>query len=151
MSINVMWNARLASYTTFLKFVFLGDVKKVSSSSNLQSANYLQLEAIGCNCFNPKFMQGIVKTIKNCIETNSKMIGSSNNSIRPRIVVYPNSGEYFDSRQGHRSWHTYDGEEMKVLQGEDAKEFYSFGCEVIGGCCRVNHDQIALFANEFLK
>ena len=68
-------------------------------------------------------MQGIVKTIKNCIETNSKMISSSNNSIWPRIVVYPNSGEYFDSRQGHRSWHTYDGEEVKVLHGEDAKEF----------------------------
>ena len=38
---------------------------------------------------------------------------------------------------------------MKVLDGNDAKEFYEHGATIIGGCCRVTSAQIEEFAKAF--
>ena len=70
---------------------------------------------------------------------------------RPEIIVYPNSGEFFDSRLGHRDWRFKDDDDMKVLEGKDAKEFNEHGATVIGGCCRVTSTQIEEFAKEFAE
>jgi S-methylmethionine-dependent homocysteine/selenocysteine methylase len=60
------------------------------------SSNSIRLEAIGANCFNPKFTGGIISTMKSvCAERDDVMKDLS-------IVVYPNSGEKWDAREGHR-------------------------------------------------
>ena len=109
------------------------------------------LAAIGCNCFNPNMTNVIAEIIKESIEETYDELQSPSKMPRPEIIVYPNSGEFFDSRLGHRDWRFRDDDDMKVLDGKDAKEFNEHGATVIGGCCRVTSTQIEEFAKEFAR
>ena len=109
----------------------------------------IRLTAIGCNCFNPNITNGIAQIVKESIDETYEELQSPTKMPPPEIIVYPNSGEYFDSREGQRSWIFKDHDDMKVLDGNDAKEFYEHGATVIGGCCRVTSAQIEEFAKAF--
>ena len=104
-----------------------------------------------CNCFNPDMTNKIGEIVQETIDTTYEDLQSRTKMPRPEVIVYPNSGEFFDSREGQRSWRFKDDDDMKVLVGADAKEFHEHGATVIGGCCRVSHEQIREFANEFEK
>eukprot|EP00966_Prymnesium_polylepis_P077426 1793781-Prymnesium_polylepis.1 len=56
------------------------------------------------------------------------------------LVVYPNSGERWDSRQGERKWVGTKGEHIPSLV-RGWREAYD--APLIGGCCRVLPDEIA--------
>ena len=109
----------------------------------------VSLAAIGCNCFNPDMTNVIAEIVKETIDETYEELQCPSKMPRPEVIVYPNSGEYFDSRVGHRDWKTKDDDDMKFLVGEDAKEYNDHGATVIGGCCRVTSAQIQEFAKEF--
>ena len=62
---------------------------------------------------------------------------------KKKVLVYTNTGEVWDARQGHRCW---DSDGMKVVDGEDALDWKHSGADLIGGCCRVMPAQITQFA-----
>ena len=109
----------------------------------------LVLAGIGCNCFNPNMTNVLAEIAKEGIDETYEELQSTNKMPKPEVIVYPNSGEVWDSRVDQRNWKFKDDDDMKVLVGEDAKEYNEHGATVIGGCCRVTSAQIKLFANEF--
>jgi homocysteine S-methyltransferase len=98
---------------------------------SLQLSPYLV--GIGINCTSIKFVTGLVTVIENFL--NEKF---SNTDVqvddRPRIVVYPNSGECYDGL--NKTWaedETLGGKSF----GDFACDWHKAGARVIGGCCRV--------------
>lgn len=83
-----------------------------------------QIAAIGINCSSPKYLNSLIKEIKN-------------HSMKP-IIVYPNSGEVYDVVSK-----TWDEQCFVAHFGEDAKKWYKAGATVIGGCCRTKPSDIA--------
>ena len=127
-----------------------GQQTENGGENELKKLNVL-LTGIGCNCFNPDMTNVIGEIIQETIDETYEDLQSPTKMPRPEIIVYPNTGEFFDSREGQRSWRFKDDDDMKVLVGADAKEFHDHGATVIGGCCRVTYKQIREFANEFRK
>jgi homocysteine S-methyltransferase len=81
------------------------------------------LKAIGVNCTQPQFVEGIIHNYK--VTTTLP------------IVVYPNSGETYDA--GKKIWH---GSKKPKTYGDWAKEWYDSGASIIGGCCRTTPNDI---------
>jgi homocysteine S-methyltransferase len=80
--------------------------------------------AIGVNCTAPKYISGLIKTMKSTTATK-------------KIVVYPNSGEAFNVES--KTW-------LGISQPESftamAKEWVELGADIIGGCCRIGPEHI---------
>merc|ERR1719367_533845 len=95
-------------------------MKKEASSKRLN----VLLTGIGCNCMNPNMTNTIAEIIKESIEDTYDDLKLEDNILRPEIIVYPNSGEVYDSRPEHRSWKHEGEDDMKVLDGSDAKEYH---------------------------
>ena len=56
---------------------------------------FTNLAAIGVNCVNPKFgaeLLGEMRRAKAAVETRAEVL----------LLIYPNSGEIWDARKGHR-------------------------------------------------
>ena len=75
---------------------------------------------------------------------------ASGRAKKKHLIIYPNSGEIWDAREGKREWKKgasgEDGEEpMKYLTGHDACEWKALGATLVGGCCRVQPEQIKSF------
>ncbi|KXK16234.1 MAG: homocysteine methyltransferase [Chloroflexi bacterium OLB14] len=94
----------------------IGDVAKWLDSHN-------QVAGIGVNCSSPLHIPSLIDEIKK-------------NTNKP-IVVYPNSGEVYISVTN--SWH---GETSCESFGLQAKDWYTHGASVIGGCCRTTPEHI---------
>ena len=82
-----------------------------------------QVAAIGINCSAPRFIPSLIREIR---RTTSKP-----------IIVYPNSGETYDP-----ATKTWLGETDCDAFGEQAREWYAAGAQIIGGCCRTTPDHI---------
>jgi homocysteine S-methyltransferase len=80
--------------------------------------------AIGVNCTPPKYVSGLIKTIKSGTKTK-------------KIVVYPNSGEAYNATSK-----TWIGLSDPKLYFKMAKEWVQLGADIIGGCCRIGPDHI---------
>ena len=82
--------------------------------------------AIGVNCTAPQYVCDLIHTMRQ--ETNKP------------IVVYPNSGEYYDAAA--RVWRG-TAEDF----GARSQEYAAAGARIIGGCCRTTpHDTAAIAA-----
>ena len=104
--------------------MFKDCVEKVSEFDNVI--------AIGINCVHPSLVKPLLKVAKKMTD-------------KP-LVCYPNSGEIWDAREGHRCWtNDTEGEAMPILDGSHAIEMQTNGATLIGGCCRVTADQIGEF------
>jgi homocysteine S-methyltransferase len=80
--------------------------------------------AIGVNCTPPKYISGLIRTIK-------KLSGSK------KVAVYPNSGEVY-----HAESKTWSGLSDPGVFASMAKEWLQLGSDIIGGCCRIGPDHI---------
>ena len=80
--------------------------------------------AIGVNCTPPKFISGIIKSIKRF-------------SIDKKIVAYPNSGEVYNAKTK-----TWIGISEPSSFTEMVKEWNDLGADIIGGCCRIGPKHI---------
>ncbi|HEY5629719.1 MAG TPA: homocysteine S-methyltransferase [Candidatus Limnocylindrales bacterium] len=83
--------------------------------------------AVGVNCTAPEHLDELLGRIRAA-------------TLLP-IVVYPNSGEGWDP-VGRR----WVGQARDRVDGEAARRWRALGAELIGGCCRVSPDQIAVLA-----
>lgn len=96
------------------------------------AAGFSQTVAIGVNCTQPTHISSLIAELRAA-------------SDKP-VVVYPNSGEGWDAERrcwtGTSDHHTY---------GEQAREWFAAGAQIIGGCCRTRpshvHQVASLIAN----
>ncbi len=84
---------------------------------------YPQVIAIGVNCTAPHHIPALIRAIRSA-------------TTKP-IVVYPNSGEVYDT--GCQTWH---GSSDSATFADQAREWYACGARLIGGCCRTTPDHI---------
>ena len=80
--------------------------------------------ALGVNCTAPKYMSGLIRTIK-------PVIGDK------KIVIYPNSGETYHAAS--KSWKGISDPDIFVAM---ANEWKALGADIIGGCCRIGPEHI---------
>lgn len=95
-------------------------------------ASHPTVFAIGVNCTPPKYISGLIKTIKE--EGWAK-----------KIVMYPNSGEVYHAKS--KAWRGVSDPQIFV---EMAKEWIDLGADIIGGCCRIGPEHIKNM-NEFIS
>jgi homocysteine S-methyltransferase len=86
-----------------------------------------QVVAVGVNCVKPDVVAGAIRSLK---------AGTG----KP-IVVYPNSGESWQARDG--SWRGAPGKDSLAAL---APAWIRAGAGLVGGCCRVGPGQIAALA-----
>lgn len=92
-----------------------------------QLDSYTQIAAVGINCTSPKHIVSLIREAKQVTE-------------KP-ILVYPNSGETYDATTNH-----WNGVPVPNSFGEQAREWYQAGAQLIGGCCRTTPDDIRAIA-----
>ncbi len=80
--------------------------------------------AIGVNCTAPQHISSLLRYLK---------VGTD----KP-IVVYPNSGEHWDT-----DGHCFSGDSHADDLAKFAQEWFKGGASLIGGCCRIGPAQIA--------
>lgn len=86
-----------------------------------------QVTALGVNCTSPKFISSLIREAKN-------------QTSKP-ILVYPNSGETYNAEI-----HDWNGDIFCTAFGEEARQWYEDGAQIIGGCCRTTPDDIRAIA-----
>lgn len=85
--------------------------------------------AVGVNCTAPKYISNIIRLLKDRIKDK-------------KIIIYPNSGEIYQKET--RSWLGISDPRAFELM---AKEWFSLGANIIGGCCRIGPDHIKRLSN----
>ena len=83
--------------------------------------------AVGVNCTSPKYIPSLIREAKK--GTNKP------------VLVYPNSGESYDP-----SKNDWDGHPVYESFGEEAREWFRAGAQMIGGCCRTTPEDIRAIA-----
>lgn len=87
----------------------------------LEKRNALQnCLALGVNCVHPKFVSQLFQSLN----------GDRTDQEKIPLVVYPNSGEVYDVRNG------WTGKEDCVPLENYVPEWIQLGAKIIGGCCR---------------
>lgn len=84
-----------------------------------------QVAALGVNCTAPEFITPLIRQIRQ--ETKKP------------IIVYPNSGESYDTESG--LWHG-----TRLPLASCAAAWQEAGASIIGGCCRTRPEDIAALA-----
>ena len=87
-------------------------------------AKHPNIFAIGVNCTAPKYISGLIKSLKE-------------RSGKKKIVVYPNSGEAYNAESK-----TWVGLADPNLFAAMAKEWLELGSDILGGCCRIGPEHI---------
>lgn len=87
-------------------------------------AQYSNIFAIGVNCTAPKYISGLIETIKSEIGTQ-------------KIIIYPNSGEAYNAK--NKQWVGISDPNLFIKM---AKEWLDLGADIIGGCCRIGTHHI---------
>jgi len=82
-----------------------------------------QVAAVGINCTPPRFIPSLLAVAREATD-------------KP-IIVYPNSGETYDSQ--NKCWL---GESFPAEFGTYSREWRKAGATLIGGCCRTRPDHI---------
>ncbi|MFZ7127193.1 MAG: homocysteine S-methyltransferase [Desulfobacterales bacterium] len=82
-----------------------------------------RVAAVGVNCTAPAFVPGLIRNTRG--------------ATRKSILVYPNSGEAYDTTR--RGWH---GTAIHGAFADQARTWYAAGARIIGGCCRTTPEDI---------
>ena len=96
-------------------------------------ANHPKIFAIGVNCTAPKYISGLIKSIK--ARSGTK-----------KIVIYPNSGEVYNAESK-----TWLGLSEPNLFAVMAKEWIELGIDILGGCCRIGPEHIRRISEIWIK
>lgn len=95
-------------------------------------ASHERVAAVGINCTPPRYIPDLIRTISAVTD-------------KP-IVVYPNSGETYDSL--NKRWM---GESVPSEFGTYSREWRKLGAGLVGGCCRTTPDHIRQIRDRFRK
>jgi homocysteine S-methyltransferase len=109
------------------------DGKHISDGALLSDAarpfeSHPSVVAVGINCTPPQHALELIGELRRCVQNKY-------------ILVYPNSGEVYDSRT--KSW------SGTVTPGDcaaAASEWITAGAKIVGGCCRMGPPHIAAMA-----
>ncbi|MCR4690042.1 MAG: homocysteine S-methyltransferase [Lachnospiraceae bacterium] len=95
---------------------------------------YEQVEAIGVNCVEPKYVSSLISEIKSVTDKE--------------IVVYPNVGLHYDEDSVRWKWKHISAEENEREKtfSVRAKQWHEEGANLIGGCCNSTPDDIRAIA-----
>ena len=96
-------------------------------------ASHPKVFAIGVNCTAPKYISGLIKSIK--VRSGAK-----------KIVVYPNSGEVYNAES--KTWLGLSDPNLFALM---TKEWIELGVDIIGGCCRIGPEHIKSISKILIK
>jgi homocysteine S-methyltransferase len=91
------------------------------------AAAFPQTIAVGLNCTQPVSIPSLIAELRRA-------------TVKP-IVIYPNSGEDWDAQA--RCW---TGSSDPAEFGQQARQWYAAGAQLIGGCCRTRPDHIRQIA-----
>jgi len=80
--------------------------------------------AVGVNCTAPQYVMPLIGIIRRAAPDK-------------QVIVYPNSGETFRSRDN--TWH---GTASPIECAEAARQWRDAGADLIGGCCRMGPEHI---------
>jgi homocysteine S-methyltransferase len=86
-----------------------------------------QVVAVGINCTSPRFVPALILAARQ--------------ATKKPVLVYPNSGENYDPQKGD-----WDGQPACVSFGEQARQWYDAGAQLLGGCCRTTPEDIRTIA-----
>jgi homocysteine S-methyltransferase len=92
-------------------------------------ADHPNIFAIGVNCTDPKYISGLIKSVKA-------------NAGAKKIIVYPNSGEVYNAKT--KTWMGLSNPASFI---EMSKEWMDLGVDMIGGCCRIGPEHIKGLSN----
>jgi homocysteine S-methyltransferase len=127
--------ARFPDLAAWISFT-CSDETHVAHGEPLQAcaemlANAPQIVAIGINCIAPRLVLPLMAAARRGVEHGT----------RKPIIVYPNSGELWDSVT--RNW---QGEDNTPHFGTMARSWFAAGAHAVGGCCRTRPAHIASVA-----
>lgn len=124
----------------------LSDGNTVGSEASLRDCVNLCLDdtlaeserpiAVGINCSSPTVILEGVRVIRD-------------QGWNGEILLYPNSGEKWDWREGKREWVREKGLDTFSMSGLLRSTFEDFGVKIVGGCCRVTPKGIKEIAGVF--
>ncbi|CAD7925022.1 unnamed protein product [Amoebophrya sp. A120] len=107
--------------------------------ARLHFSDYLL--GIGVNCTKVEFVESLIQEIGRALDKQEQrmapVLGSEKTFVRPRILVYPNSGEEYDATT--KTWHMpeYCTEDVATTYVDYAHRWFAAGAQCVGGCCRV--------------
>ncbi|WP_273831654.1 homocysteine S-methyltransferase [Guptibacillus sedimenti] len=111
----------------WLSFTLQNEEEMSDGTSLKASSQYFkendQIAAIGINCASPSL---VTKAIHQLVSQTDKP-----------IIVYPNSGEFYDAKT--KTWR--EGESCDGIV-DGSNEWFQAGARLIGGCCRTSPEQI---------
>ncbi|MCA0993090.1 homocysteine S-methyltransferase [Pseudalkalibacillus hwajinpoensis] len=120
----------------WLSFTLQNEEKMSDGTSLKASSQYFkendQIAAIGINCASPSL---VTKAIHQLVSQTDKP-----------IIVYPNSGEFYDAKT--KTWR--EGESCDGIVDE-SNEWFQAGARLIGGCCRTSPEQIKRLYEKWRK
>jgi len=90
------------------------------------AASLPQTVAVGVNCTQPVWISSLIAELRKA-------------SAKP-IVVYPNSGEDWDAEA--RCWVQPSGSTDPAHFGQQARQWFEAGAQLVGGCCRTRPEHI---------
>ena len=113
------------------------DGEKISDGTPIRECAALfadceRVVAIGVNCTSPEYITSLIEEVHSIVPAKE-------------VVVYPNSGEIYDSSS--KKWL---GEREHLNSKMDATEWHRAGANIIGGCCRIGPEDINLMLKAFV-
>jgi homocysteine S-methyltransferase len=132
--------------------VHLNDGTKVSAalSALLKAREALArqgfpLVAISFNCTPPQHISDLLRAASAAIDAHAVPSGT----LRPLLMVYPNSGEVWDAAK--RCWQAASERAVEEQFAKWALEWVECGARIIGGCCRITPRIIQRIADAIEK
>jgi homocysteine S-methyltransferase len=118
----------LAAWFTFVCPAYRAANLQVAHGESLRecatlTAGFPQTVAVGINCSPPIWIPNLIAELRQASE-------------KP-IVIYPNSGEDWDAEA--RCW---TGSSDPAEFGQQARQWYAAGAQLVGGCCRTRPSHI---------
>ena len=101
------------------------------SAVTLVASSKARVAAVGVNCTNPDYIVPLLKEADLALTS----IESLKESDRPILIVYPNSGEQWDSEA--KQWQVGSSSVTPDAYAQQALKFVEAGAQIIGGCCRI--------------
>ncbi|HZW59489.1 MAG TPA: homocysteine S-methyltransferase [Woeseiaceae bacterium] len=123
---DLLAHARLPAWVSFC----CRDERCISDGTPLREVcalfrDHPRVLALGVNCTAPGYVSSLIGEIRAAAPAKA-------------VVVYPNSGETYDS-----ATNAWSGDASTAACADFARDWHAAGARLIGGCCRIGPRQIA--------
>ena len=129
---ELLKNTQIPAWVSFScqNYKQISDGTPIAETARL-FADHPNVMALGVNCTAPRFVASLISILRQTVLSKA-------------IVVYPNSGEYYNAKL-----HTWSGEKANAENWVClAKQWRQLGASIIGGCCRTTPEDIGRLARQ---